>query len=241
MSAPPSVRGTLALVAQIILGVAIANLTVIAVASHRDSVDPAIADPARPFYPGQSREPVWGSPGEGAYWGMITHSPIAVVTLGLFVVLVVITAFRAGLMRKKFGKFGATFWPLAATSAIGVIGFAIVGPMLASPNTDVTFSTWAQERYGLEIEAYPASGVLDIPSGGISTHEVVTLDSGQKIRFKEVTDARGKRSYVITDLVGGRELPRVDSEAPKPPSPDTQRQLDDRRDMKQSAGDDSTE
>lgn len=86
-----------------------------------------------------------------------------------------------------------------------------------------------------KFENYPSA------RDGIKTYETVTLDNGEKIEFKEVIDARGNRAYVITNSLGRHELPRVDSEAPKPPSPDTQRQLDDRRDMKQSAGDDSTE
>lgn len=231
MSAPPSVRGTLALVVQAILSVGIVILVAVEVSSYKNTGGIIVADPTKPFDPEQS--------GKSPYWDMLVHSPLAMVIAGLFVALAVITLLRTRHMQKKFGEFGSSLWPLVVTAVIGGT-FVGVAPVLASPSSADTFSTWAEERYGIEIEDYPERGILG-SSGGIITNEAVTLDNGQKISFREVIDARGNRAYVITSSLGRHELPRVDSEAPKPPSPDTQRQLDDRRDMKQSAGDDSTE
>lgn len=227
MSAPLSVRGTLALVVQVILSVGIVILVAVEVSSYKNTGGIIVADPTKPFDPEQS--------GKSPYWDMLVHSPLAMVIAGLFVALAVITLLRTRHMQKKFGEFGSSLWPLVVTAVIGGIGFAGVAPVLASPSSADTFSTWAKERYGIEIEDYPSA------RNGIKTDETVTLDNGEKIEFREVIDARGNRAYVITNPFGRHELPRVDSEAPKPPSPDTQRQLDDRRDMKQSAGDDSTE
>lgn len=195
MSTPTSVRGTLARIAQIILGIGIIVLATIEIASYRNSGGVIVADPAKPFYPNQS--------GKSSYLDTLLHSPLAAVVAGLIVVLIGITVFRATHMSKKFGEFAGTLWPLVTVLVVVFVGFGFVAPFLASPSSDDTFSTWAKERYGIEIEAYPKL------SGGINTSETVTLDNGNKIKFREVLDARGNRAYVITDT-GRVELSRVD-------------------------------
>lgn len=65
-------------------------------------------------------------------------------------------------------------------------------------NTD-TFSTWAEQRYGIEIDKPPYEGDFLLNSEKIDTTIDVVLDDGQTIGFEEYRDSRGDTAYIIVD------------------------------------------
>lgn len=87
-----------------------------------------------------------------------------------------------------------------------------VGAVETSDRTHDTFSTWAQQRYGIEIERppYEERGFLE-ENKSIDTEAKVMLDDGQVIGFEEYKDSRGDRAYIIVDRSSpdSGELPRL--------------------------------
>lgn len=90
-------------------------------------------------------------------------------------------------------------------------GLLFTGSVKTTDKSADTFSTWAEQRYGIEIEKPPYEDKMFFESGVIDTGEEVMLDDGQVIGFEEYKDSRGDRVYIIVDRSSpdSDELPRL--------------------------------
>lgn len=78
----------------------------------------------------------------------------------------------------------------------GVLVVTVLMTLMVVPGSDEdTFSTWAAQRYGIEIEALPEYEGLFF--SGVETETTITLDDGTSVRAREVTDARGETAYLL--------------------------------------------
>lgn len=75
--------------------------------------------------------------------------------------------------------------------------FLLTGIIETIDAKEDTFSTWAEQRYGIEIEEPPMTDRF--LSREIDTEAEVVLDDGQAIGLEEYKDARGHTAYIIVD------------------------------------------
>lgn len=77
--------------------------------------------------------------------------------------------------------------------------FLFIGGIETTDSKEDTFSTWAEQRYGIEIEKPPMTRSSFLSSEKIDTKAEVVLDDGQTIGLEEYRDARGYTAYIIVD------------------------------------------
>lgn len=162
-----------------------------------------VADPTRPYSPTTVSRGADAT--HVAQW--LNSSAWTWVGLGLLIALVVITLWRYVLLSLHSERVtGAIIAPIVMGVLICLVGLAIAC-VLTSNSSENTFSTWAKQRYGIELESYPktSSKGLSLSRGGIDTSAVITLDDGQTVRMKTITDARGVEAYLIAPAKGSSD------------------------------------
>lgn len=76
--------------------------------------------------------------------------------------------------------------------------FLLTGIIETIDAKEDTFSTWAEQRYGIDIEEPPMTDRF-LMAEEIDTDAEVVLDDGQAIGLEEYKDARGHTAYIIVD------------------------------------------
>ena len=76
--------------------------------------------------------------------------------------------------------------------------FLLAGVIETIDANEDAFSTWAEQRYGIEIEEPPMTDRF-LMAEEIDTDAEVVLDDGQAIGLEEYKDARGHTAYIIVD------------------------------------------
>lgn len=165
-----------------------------------------VADPTTAY----SLDAVWAGSASNHLNEWLSSSPWTWVALGLFAALVAITIWRRVLLSiERPGQTpGFVYTPIALGVLIWVVGL-IIAAGLSADSTEDTFSTWAKQRYGIELESYPSDSVLELRANddNINTDTVIRLDDGQMIHMQKITDARGDEAYLIAPAEGsGEEL-----------------------------------
>lgn len=90
-------------------------------------------------------------------------------------------------------------YTLLILGGIASLAGLLIAFTLAHDTFNDTFSTWAEQRYGIEIQEYPTY------SKSINTKTAVRLDSGQMVRMQVILDARGDLAYLIAPAKGSDE------------------------------------
>lgn len=124
-------------------------------------------------------------------------TPVFWVIPILMVLIIVISWYRDGYVILTF------------TFIISAV-FLCIGLMLTNDQTSDTFSTWAEQRYGIEIETLPRTPSTFFSDGTVDTTADVVLDDGQVIGVKKYTDARGNTAYIIVDRASDTSSDELD-------------------------------
>ncbi|MCZ4326769.1 hypothetical protein [Brachybacterium paraconglomeratum] len=195
-------------ITQALVLVALAATVATTAALYRNPGHDVVIDPSRPYSAeavraaaSESRElpsTLWASP---ATWIVVALAAVWIVT---------IIAHASNRPGSEWGT--PSFGIGVAFGVITGIGALIIGPT-SEGSTDNTFATWAQQRYGIEIEDYPRGGggplsVLTGDEGGMDTDAVITLDDGQTVKMQQIVEARGDAAFVVAPAEGSSdELP----------------------------------
>ena len=111
----------------------------------------------------------------------------------LFAIIIAIARSRGEYDPYDFLAWFFTIWSSLALTAI----FLLTGISETVDAKEDTFSTWVEQRYGIEIEEPPMTDRF--LSREIDTEAEVVLDDGQAIGLEEYKDARGHTAYIIVD------------------------------------------
>jgi hypothetical protein len=159
-----------------------------------------VADPTKPFALDQT-------PPTNLTYDLLWSSPITYLSIAFAAVVLVSVLWNIVHLASQDAPFSMKpTLPLVAAFVIVTCGITGSGEV-STDSTDHTFATWAKQRYGIELEAYPVqTGLFD--HGEVDTTQRITLDDGQEVRVVKITDARAETGLLITDHTDGSgEMP----------------------------------
>lgn len=176
------------LVFQSVLALALLVILIIMVTQTRNVTDPVTVDPTVGYSPTHVAE--LSNKTHIGEWLMST--PLTWVALGLLILIWICT-----LASKNF---------VPGVLSIGVAMLIVfISGFATTSSSEDTFSTWAKERYGIEIQSYPEQNDPDhkpsifFPKTKVDTNTIIILDDGQAVSVKTFVNARSDEALLIVD------------------------------------------
>lgn len=97
--------------------------------------------------------------------------------------------------------------PGVLSIAVTVLIVLISGFTTTSSSED-TFSTWAKERYGIEIQDYPERETsIFSPETEVNSNAIITLDDGQAVSVKTFLNSHSEEALLIVDRSDATDSP----------------------------------
>lgn len=171
------------LVFQSVLALAFVVIMIIMVLQARSVVDPIVVDPTVGYSPTLVSE--LSNESHVGQWLMST--PLTWVALGLLVLIWICTL--------------ASKNPVPGVFSLGVtVLIVLIGSFVATGSSENTFSTWAKERYGIEIQDYPERETsIFSPEKEVNSNAIIILDDGQAVSVKTFLNSHSEEALLIVD------------------------------------------
>lgn len=171
------------LVFQSALALALLVILIIMVTQTRNVADPVTVDPTVGYSPTHVAE--LSNKTHIGEWLMST--PLTWVALGLLILIWICTLASKNSV------------PGVLSIAVTVLIVLISGPTTTS-SSENTFSTWAKERYGIEIQDYPEreTSIFSLKTE-VNTNAIIILDDGQAVSVEIFVNARSDEALLIVD------------------------------------------
>lgn len=172
------------------------------VASSRD-LDSLYRDPESHFVTESPADGMWAKI-MGTLVREAFQSPLALIALVVLIgcssiILIHQSRTASAELTNQTGVVCA-FWIILA-AILFTLFFAVVGHVQDLKRDPQIFTTWAEERYGVEINPPSDQAIPDIDS-------LVQLDDGTQVRLTKITDSSGESGYILVEADGESEIPR---------------------------------
>lgn len=179
------------LIFQSVLALAFVVIAIIAVFQARGVIDPIVVDPTVGYSPTLVSE--LSTESHVGQWLMST--PLTWVALGLLILIWICTL--------------ASKNPVPGVFSIAVtLLIVLIGSFVATGSSENTFSTWAKERYGIEIQDYPErEKSIFSPETKVNTNAIIILDDGQAVSVEIFLNARSEEAIIIVDRSDATDSP----------------------------------